>query len=104
MRAVDNADRAVEKFMDDDVALGEAAAEFRGLDLKDEIIPAYGVVASDGSLFFDRKDEVKVFAAKRSESGSLLRRIFDKELSVIGQKGFEDVTVGIRKGFDAVKF
>ena len=91
-------------FVNGDFAFGKAAAELRRLDLKNKVVPAHGIIASHGSLFFDREDKLEASAAIRDEGRVLLSRWLDQRFAVPGQEGFEDVAISIRDGFDAVKF
>ena len=104
VRSVGDGDGVIEMFMDRDFAFGKRDSEFRRLDLKDSVVPVDGVVASDGTLLFDRKDEIKVFAAVRGKGRSFLFRGFYKRRPVLWQKGLEDVAIGVGNGFDAVEF
>ena len=94
----------IKMFMDSDFTFSKGTTEFRRLDLKDEVVPMHGVVASDGTLLFYREDEIKVFAAVRGKGRSFLFRGFYKRRPVLWQKGLENVAIGVGNGFDAVEF
>ena len=104
MRSVNNGDWAVEKFVDSDFAVGKAASELGRLDLENKIIPAQGIITSNGSLLFDWKDKLEVLTTIRDKGGVLLSRRLDERFAVPGQERFEDVTIGIGNSFDAVEF
>ena len=90
--------------VDIDLAFGETAAELRRLDLENQVIPPHGIIASDGSLFFDGEDKLEVSASVRDKGRAFLGCRLDERLAVPGQERFEDITIGIGNGSDAVKF
>jgi len=104
VRSVSDGDGFIEMLMDRDFAFGKRDPEFRGLDLKDPVVPLDGVVASDGTLFFEREDQVEAFTTMRDKGRSLLFRRFYERCPVLREKGLKDIAIGIRNGFDAMEF
>ena len=74
VRAIADTESAIQMLMHEDLALSEANAHFRGLKLKNFIVPADGIICLNAALFFDTENQIQIVSDKRAEGSAFSQR------------------------------
>src|SRR5271167_4323165 len=97
---VGHAEGAVEVLVHDDVAPGEGAAPTYLVDLQDQVLEADGVVAADGALELQRKDQIQITAGACGEGCAALGRRHLETAIELGHVVLTQEAVGLCHGVD----
>lgn len=104
MRAESDAESLVKMAVDHHPAFGKRDSQMSGLDLKDEALEGDGVVASDGALFFDGEDQIKIQRRLDWYKGrtGLLRFDFESLVEIADEEFFQE-SIGLLFCVDTVQ-
>ena len=90
--------------MDKDSAFSERDSQMRRLDLKDKTLESEGVVLSDGALFFDGENQIKIdMRLERDKSRAGLFGFDGEALIELTDEGLLQEKIGSLQGLDAVQ-
>src|SRR5258708_5793680 len=90
-------------FMNRDPAAGQGGPQLTALELPDPVGEAHRVVTRYDSLVWQRKDQVKIFAAQRHESVPVFTSSDTEALVELGDVLLAQKAIDLLQGSDAVQ-